>query len=195
MSTRTLTFNRLFNQVRVLGVLTVSTLLLQACGSDEPYADLQTFMAQSKEEAASGGTIDPIPAFRPYQAFQYSATAMRAPFDVPIDVKELVRIGGPSSDVEPDENRSKEFLERFNLEGLIMVGSLEQRGLLWVLIDDQEGAVHRVTVGNFLGRNHGKIVEVSGSQVSVVEIVSSGENSWIERPRTIKLREADGADN
>ncbi len=186
---------RLFVLLRQYAVLIASVLLLQACGGGEPYADLQTFMAESKEKAATKGSIDPIPAFRPYQAFQYSATAMRAPFDVPIDVKELVRIGGPRSDVEPDENRSKEFLERFNLEGLMMVGSLEQRGRLWVLIDDQEGAVHRVTVGNFLGRNHGKIVEVSESQLSVVEIVSSGENSWIERPRTIKLREAEDGDN
>lgn len=164
-------------------------LLLQGCGSGGQYADLDNYMAQSKQEAAARGSIDPIPAFRPYQAFTYSATAMRAPFDIPVDVKELLSMNGPSSDVKPDENRTKEYLERFNLEGLQMVGSLEQRGQLWVLMDDQNGLVHRVTVGNFMGRNHGRIVEVSESQVSVIEIVSSGESSWIERPRTIKLRE------
>ncbi|MFK7731063.1 MAG: pilus assembly protein PilP [Pseudomonadales bacterium] len=167
----------------------VALVILQACGSGGQYADLDNYMAQSKQEAATRGSIDPIPAFRPYQAFTYSATAMRAPFDVPIDVKELLSMSGPSSDVKPDDNRTKEYLERYNLEGLQMVGSLEQRGQLWVLMDDQNGLVHRVTVGNFMGRNHGRIVEVSESQVSVVEIVSSGESSWIERPRTIKLRE------
>jgi len=167
----------------------IALALLQACGSGGQYADLDNYMAQAKQEAATRGSIDPIPAFRPYQAFSYSATAMRAPFDVPVDVKELLSMNGPSSDVKPDENRTKEYLERYNLEGLQMVGSLEQRGQLWVLMDDQNGLVHRVTVGNFMGRNHGRIVEVSESQVSVIEIVSSGENSWIERPRTIKLRE------
>ncbi len=169
------------------GLLVLS--LLQACGSGGQYADLDNYMAQAKQEAATRGSIDPIPAFRPYQAFSYSATAMRAPFDIPIDVKELLSMNGPSSDVKPDENRTKEYLERFNLEGLQMVGSLEQRGQLWVLMDDQNGLVHRVTVGNYMGRNHGRIVEVSESQVSVIEIVSSGESTWIERPRTIKLRE------
>ncbi len=169
------------------GAIVLATL--QACGSGGQYADLDNYMAQSKQEAATRGSIDPIPAFRPYQAFTYSATAMRAPFDIPVDVKELLSMNGPSSDVRPDENRTKEYLERFNLEGLQMVGSLEQRGQLWVLMDDQNGLVHRVTVGNFMGRNHGRIVEVSESQVSVIEIVSSGESSWIERPRTIKLRE------
>ncbi len=178
--------------LRLLGLSIV--LVLQACSNGE-YSDLDVFMADAKEEAASRGRIDPIPAFRPYEAFKYSATARRAPFDVPIDVKELVRIGGPRSDVKPDDDRSKEYLERFNLEALQMVGSLEQKGILWVLIDDQNGIVHRVTVGNYMGRNHGKIVEVSESQVSVVEIVSSGEQSWIERPRTLKLREPEETDS
>lgn len=182
-----------FNAAAIKVAAVFLTALLSACGSGS-YSDLDDFMASSKAEAAKRGAVDPIPIFRPYQAFKYSATAMRAPFDVPIDVKELVRIGGPSSDVKPDENRSKEFLERFNLEGLQMVGSLEQRGRLWVLIDDKNGIVHRVTVGNYLGRNHGRIVEVSDSQLSVVEIVSSGESSWIERPRTIKLRDPEERD-
>ena len=48
--------------------------------------------------------------------------------------------------------------------------------------------VHRVTLGNFLGRHHGKIVEMSDTYVAVIEIVSDGtEDGWVERPRTIKL--------
>ncbi len=175
-----------------LFVLLPSLGLLQACGGSSEFGDIDNFMAQAKAKAAQRESIDPIPAFRPYQAFKYGATALRAPFDVPVDVKELVRIGGPRSDVTPDENRSKEYLEQFNFEALSMVGTIEQGGKLWVLIDDNSGLVHRVSRGNFMGRNHGKIVEVSESQVSVVEIVSSGSDSWIERPRTIKLRESEG---
>lgn len=188
------TSSKKFTALRLKALASVLlAALLQGCGSGG-YSDLDEFMATTKSAAAQRGAVNPIPIFRPYEAFKYSATAMRAPFDVPIDVKELVRIGGPSSNVKPDENRSKEFLERFNLEGLEMVGSLEQRGRLWVLVDDKNGVVHRVTVGNYMGRNHGRIVEVSDTQVSVVEIVSSGEDSWIERPRTIKLREPDERD-
>ena len=175
----------------VLFVFLPSLMLLQACGGNSEHGDIDNFMAQAKAKAAQRESIDPIPAFRPYQAFKYSATS-RAPFDVPVDVIDLVRIGGPRSDVEPDEDRSKEYLEQFNFEALSMVGSLEQGGTLWVLIDDNSGLVHRVSKGNFMGRNHGKIIEVSESQVSVVEIVSSGSDSWIERPRTIKLRESEG---
>ena len=167
-------------------------LSLTACSSGAGHADLDDYMAQTKTDAATRSAIDPIPAFRPYTAFNYAATAFRAPFDVPIDVKELVRIGGPRSDVKPDPNRIKEYLEQFNLEGLDMVGSLKQKGQLWVLINDGNGGVHRVTTGNYLGRNHGRVVELSESQLSVVEIVSSGSDSWIERPRTLKLQEKEG---
>jgi type IV pilus assembly protein PilP len=49
--------------------------------------------------------------------------------------------------------------------------------------------VHRVKVGDYLGRDNGRIVSVSDSQVDVIEIVSDGEGAWLERPRSISLKE------
>ena len=69
-----------------------------------------------------------------------------------------------------------------------MVGTLERGEQEWTLIRDPEGGIHRVSLGNYLGRNHGKIVEMTDSYVAVVEIVSDGtEDGWVERPRTIEL--------
>jgi type IV pilus assembly protein PilP len=90
--------------------------------------------------------------------------------------------------VKPDDDRAKEFLEQFTFDSLSMVGSIERSGTDWTLIRDPEGGVHRVTLGNYLGRHHGKIVEMSDTYVAVIEIVSDGtEDGWVERPRTIKL--------
>ena len=73
-------------------------------------------------------------------------------------------------------------------ETTYMVGTLERGQGNWTLITDPEGGVHRVEVGNFLGRHHGKIVEMTDTYVAVVEIVSDGtQDGWVERPRTIKL--------
>jgi type IV pilus assembly protein PilP len=45
-----------------------------------------------------------------------------------------------------------------------------------------------VQVGNYLGRNHGKIVELTETYLAVVEIVTDGtSDGWVERPRTIEL--------
>jgi type IV pilus assembly protein PilP len=51
------------------------------------------------------------------------------------------------------------------------------------------GGVYRLKVGDYLGRNDGRIVAISGSQVDVVEIVPDGEGAWLERPRTLPLKE------
>lgn len=158
--------------------------LLAGCGSDN-FGDLDTFMAEKR--ARPGGVIAPIPTFKAYEAFAYSATAMRSPFDRPIEVRDIQRLQAISS-VKPDDDRPKEFLEQFTFDSLAMVGTLERGGQEWSLVRDPEGGIHRVSVGNFLGRNHGKIVEMTDTYVAVVEIVSDGtENGWVERPRTIEL--------
>ena len=51
------------------------------------------------------------------------------------------------------------------------------------------GGVHRVKVGDYLGRNNGRIVSINDSAVDVVEIVPDGEGAWLERPRSISLKE------
>lgn len=167
-----------------VGVMAILGLSLTACSSRD-FADLDAFMAEKR--ARPGGIIAPIPTFKAYEAFAYSATTLRSPFDRPIEVREITQLQAMSS-VKPDNDRAKEFLEQFTFDSLAMVGSLERGDTEWTLVQDPEGGVHRVKVGNYLGRNHGKIVEMSDSYVAVVEIVSDGtEDGWVERPRTIKL--------
>lgn len=158
--------------------------LLSAC-SGHDVSDLDAFMAEKKSRP--GGVIAPIPTFKTYEAFAYSATAMRSPFERPIEVRDLAQLQAISA-IKPDENRAKEFLEQFTFDSLRMVGTLDRNDASWVLIRDPQGGVHRVTIGNYLGRSHGKIIETTDTYVAVVEIVSDGsEDGWVERPRTIKL--------
>lgn len=171
-------------KLRALALVLMSSVLMVGCsGSD--FSDLDTFMAEKK--ARPGGIIAPIPTFKAYEAFAYSATTSRSPFDRPIEVREIAQLQAVAS-IKPDENRAKEFLEQFTFDSLRMVGTLERSNTDWTLIKDPGGGVHRVKVGNFLGRHHGKIVDMSDTYVGVVEIVSDGsEDGWVERPRTIKL--------
>jgi len=70
-----------------------------------------------------------------------------------------------------------------------MVGTLAQQGTLWSLVADGAGGVHRVRVGNYLGKDHGKIVETTETSIAVEEIVPNGVGGWIRKPRTITLTE------
>ncbi|GAB3284984.1 pilus assembly protein PilP [Parahaliea aestuarii] len=158
--------------------------LLAGCGNSN-FSDLEAFMAEKR--ARPGGVIAPIPTFKAYEAFAYSATAMRSPFDRPIEVRDLEQLQAIAA-VKPDDNRPKEFLEQFTFDSLQMVGTLERGGTEWTLVRDPEGGIHRVTLGDYLGRNHGKVVEMTDTYVAVVEIVSDGtEDGWVERPRTIEM--------
>ena len=166
-----------------LPLLILSSIVLVGCTSDE-FTDLDQFMADKR--ARPGGVIAPIPPFKAYKAFSYSATTLRSPFDRPIEIREITQLQSVST-VEPDDERAKEFLEQFTFDSLAMVGTLSRSGTDWSLIIDPDGGVHRVKVGNFLGRNHGKIVEMTETYVAVIEIVSDGNEGWVERPRTVKL--------
>ena len=170
-------------RTRATAILIISALLV-GCGGD--MSDLDAFMTAVKQKPAQ--PIDPIPTFKPYETFVYGAQSMRPPFDVPVSVKEVTRMLQGST-VKPDLDRPKEFLERFNFESLSMVGTINKDGVQWVLINDGDGGVHRLRKGNYVGKDHGKIVEATETEVSVVEIVPSGVGGWIERPRTITLTE------
>ena len=160
-------------------------LMLNACGQSGQFQDLQDFMAETKRRPH--GQIDPLPSFTPYQPFSYSAMTLRSPFEKPVPVDEKAAKGGRS--VAPDPNRVKEFLEGFNITSLKMVGSITKGGKLWALIDNGEGSVVSATLGNYLGKNNGKIISADASQLEVMEIVADGSSGWVERPRIIKLEE------
>jgi type IV pilus assembly protein PilP len=160
---------------------------LAACGGSN-YSDIDQYMSDVK--AMPAGQIKPIPPFKAYKAFTYGATGLRSPFDKPLEISEITRLQAISA-VKPDETRAKEFLEQFSLDSLEMVGSLQQANTLWALLLDREGGVHRITNGNYVGRNHGKIIETTETYVAVIEIVPNGVDGWVERPRTIKLKVTD----
>jgi type IV pilus assembly protein PilP len=158
--------------------------LLGACSAGD-LADLDRFMEEKR--AQPGGVIAPLPTLKAYEAFAYSATNLRSPFDRPIEVRKPTQLQAIAA-IKPDENRAKEFLEQFTLDSLLMVGTLVRDKNNWTLIKDPEGGVHRVHAGNYLGRHHGKVVDMTDTYVAIVEIVSDGTaEGWVERPRSIKL--------
>ncbi|MCF7982583.1 MAG: pilus assembly protein PilP [Pseudomonadales bacterium] len=163
--------------------------LLSGCSGEGELADLQAFVADVN--AKPKGTIEPLPEFKPYESFQYSAAGLRAPFSKPVDVK-LIKYKDEKAknDVKPDFNRPKEYLEGFSIDALKMVGTISlKENELWALVDDAEGGVHKVQPGNYLGRNHGRITAVDSGQIDVIEIVPDGHGGWLERPRSIKLQD------
>ncbi len=161
-------------------------LLLAACAPVNNFSDLDAFVAEVNSRPSAA--VEPVPEFVPYEGFIYSAASARSPFDVPLMIdKESGQI--LSQDVEPDFDRVPESLENRSLGELTMVGRITTTtGAYEALIEDGFGEVHRVGVGDHMGRNHGRIEQVSESQLNMIEIVPSGNGGWVERPQTLTLQ-------
>ena len=89
--------------------------------------------------------------------------------------------------MKPDESRVREYLEGISFSSFTLRGSMSQNGQMWSLLDDGSGTIHRVTVGNYIGKNHGRITSINSDQLDVIEIVSDGKGGWLEKPRTLSL--------
>lgn len=164
---------------------------LTACSQGNGFSDLDKFMADTR--AKPRGHVEPLPEFKAYEAFSYSAADRRSPFEPPLDVQLTMVDEDPVSDVEPDLDRPKEVLENFGLKELTMVGTLsDTSGNLFALIRDSDGGVHRVRTGNYMGQNYGRIIGINETRVELIEIVPNGRGGWVERPRQLSLDENQG---
>ncbi len=166
-------------------LLVGSSLVLTGCGPAEHHQDLKDFLEDVK--AQPNRAIEPLPQFTTYEAYTYSATGYRSPFQAPIKV-EIVRKTRVVSDIKPDKDRVKQFLENYSFDSFSMVGTLSDDNGFWALLS-ANGSVYRVQVGDYLGRNHGRIVGITETEIQVIEIVKSGTERWVERPRTLALKE------
>jgi len=159
---------------------------LQGCGGHDDFADLQAFIQE--ERIKPRPPIEPLPTFATYAPFAYDAMLLRGPFQPPHKLDLSSRIKG-SRDIKPDEHRAKQFLEGFSIDSFEMVGTLSNSHALYALLNTAADGVQRVKVGDYLGLNHGRIVQIDADRIDVVEIVPDGQGGWLERPRSLLLKE------
>jgi type IV pilus assembly protein PilP len=70
-----------------------------------------------------------------------------------------------------------------------MVGTLQLHGRNYGLVQGKDGLVHRVAPGSFMGQNDGRVVDVTSTKISIIEIVPDGLGGYIERPAALALSE------
>lgn len=154
---------------------------LSACGGAND--DLRAYIDEIK--ARPGGRIEPLPPVEPAPTFVYEPGLRRSPFTP--DAPQLRRSNDPNAVTGPDPNRPREELEKFPLDTLRMVGTLADRRASFGLVQTTDGLVWRVTVGDHMGQNYGRVVAISDSEIQLVEIISDGLGGYLERPAAIGL--------
>jgi type IV pilus assembly protein PilP len=167
-------------------VALASCLLLAACGQEQD--NLNRYIAEVKARPAA--PIPPIPAVRTYTPYVYDGLAGRDPFRPSTsEGSDEVAPGTKGTGPHPDLQRTREYLERFELDTLTMVGTFTKESSYWVLIQDPDGVVHRVSVGNYMGKNHGKISKIKPTSVDLSEFIADGSGGWLVRPVSLVIGE------
>ena len=70
-----------------------------------------------------------------------------------------------------------------------MVGTFAKEAAYWALVRDPEGVIHRVPVGDYIGKNHGQVVSINSTQINLSELISDGAGGWLVREASIALGE------
>ncbi len=170
-------------------LLILLPMILVGCTSG--MEDLHDFIERQKTIKIP--PIDPLPQVKPHEVFEYNAFDLRDPFSNDLEIAEEEQNQVINNDYEegmgPDLERRKEFLESFPLDSLTMVGTYAQDDEFWGLVVDPEGTIHPVSVGNYIGHNHGKIIEIRETEIKINEWLNDGLGAWREREAAIALKE------
>lgn len=90
--------------------------------------------------------------------------------------------------VYPNLSRQLQPLESYAIESLNMKGSMRgQNGQILALIQTPDGEIERVQRGSYLGMNHGRVINITATQIDLVEIIPDGREGYVERPRSLVL--------
>lgn len=177
----------------ILVLVATSTLLAGCVNRDK--SDLEEYVAEVL--ARKGGQIAPLPPIKPYERYLYQSAekGRRSPFESFMQEqpqeKAVASTSDPKQSAMNDEilTHNREELEGFELDSLRMVGILQDNDELWGIVKDSGGIVHRVQVGNYIGRNYGKILNIQEDRIDLREITKDSDGRWEERQASLALTE------
>ena len=160
--------------------------MLAGCDNAQSTAQLHAYLQATSPDPQT--LIAEVPGVEPARVVPYEAGALRSPFQV-------VRDGDSGSwqvsllvADELDIDRPRQFLEGLDLEQFEMVGTFSNDQGPSALLR-ANGIVHRLNVGDYLGRNNGQVAFISRAHVEVFEVISDGQGGWLERSLNIPLKQ------
>mgnify|MGYP003483729953 CR=1 FL=1 len=75
---------------------------------------------------------------------------------------------------------------RFLFFGLLhLLEQVLHIGQQYALVQRPDGSVASVRVGNYLGLNDGRIVEITPTQINLIEIVPDSRAGFVEKPQSL----------
>lgn len=175
--------------VRILHSFAIAVIVAATSGCvDRDMSDLEIFAQEIMSR--KGSSIVELPPIEPYEVYTYSSAEAIDPFEPFYKEQQSQQVAAADqggNGTRPNFDRNPEELESYALDSLRMMGTLELDNELWGIVRSPDGTIHRVQVGNYVGRNHGKIVGISEESIDLNEIIQDGQGGWQERSAALAL--------
>ena len=178
---------RLNDDVAILRKCGLLTLLLLAGCAEQDDTDLKKYIEEIK--ARPKGPIEQLPQMKVVEPFVFKPEGLRDPFQPQQEPEEEEVQVSKGNGIKPDQSRRKEELESYPLDVLKMVGSVVMNSNLWGLVKASDGTIHRVQVGNYMGKNYGKIIRITADKIELMEIVPDKPGTWREQQTSLAVSE------
>lgn len=166
--------------------LVLTLLGLVGCG-DGGVHEVRQWMDETRRAAKV--VITPIAPPKQFTPFAYSGKNEIDPFSpVKLNVALAKAQAASNSGFKPDFERRREPLEAYPLDTIMMVGTLQKRGLSYAVLKADKAIFH-AKVGNYVGQNFGMITSIGETEVELKEIVQDASGEWVERNAKLELQE------
>jgi type IV pilus assembly protein PilP len=166
--------------------IALMAVMLTACGGGD-LSDLHEWVANVKKRQK--GAVESLPEIKTVEPFVFRGEDLRDPF-IQNERSEQQEEVKSDNGIHPDTARAREELESYELDTLRMVGTINQNNTLWGLVKAVDGTIHRVRVGNYIGRNFGKIIRIKDGEIELLEIIPDSPGGWRERKQSLAMTEA-----
>lgn len=173
-----LNFSSSFKSLALTGLFVFSLV-----GCDNRISLVEKEMADIRNSPSQ--PIEEPPKPEKVEDFVYSATKERSPFMPPSLLKDESK-PSDNAGVKPDLTREKEELENYQLSDLVYHGILvSPSGEQYGLVQRPNGSVASVKVGDHIGTDYGRIVEITATQINLIEIVPDNRAGFVEKPQSL----------
>lgn len=172
------------NKFRIFSIFT-SVVVLSGCNTTEGLTDLEQFTKEAYK--ASQPEITPLPEVKPYERYEYASVDKVDPFN-----KENLAPETEQQDETgdgPDTLRRKQPLEKYPLDGIKMVGTMEKADARWVVLTAPDNVTYHARIGDFLGLNYGQIQTIDEDKVEIIETIKNPVGKWIKREAVLEVAE------
>jgi type IV pilus assembly protein PilP len=154
-------------------------LLLLGCASEE-HQDLRQWMRD--EAKGMKGKVPPLPEITAFPVVSYETESITSPFAA----GKIVTLEAVADKTAPDRTRPQQPLEIFPLEDLKVTGVIMAGAVPFALIQTPPpNKPKHVRVGEYMGRNFGKITAISREGITVLESVKDANGAWVEQEKLL----------